>query len=39
MDGRPEWFAEDLIHFNEAGAAEMARLVARGILTATHAVQ
>jgi hypothetical protein len=39
MDGRSEWFAEDLIHFNEAGAAEMARLVARGILTATHAVQ
>jgi lysophospholipase L1-like esterase len=32
MNGRSEWFAEDLIHFNEAGAAEMARIVARGVL-------
>ena len=39
MDGRSEWFAEDLIHFNEAGAAEVARLIARGNLTGTHALQ
>jgi hypothetical protein len=29
MNGRKEWFAEDYLHFNDEGAAQIAQLIAR----------